>query len=107
MGPATSNSPASLSAPLLGGVVAVFGFSVIRMGHRVVLEWSRISTAYASCGVVWILGGVAMLVGGLWALGSSGRRAIPLWTAALGSILAGSTLVVGVLTSVVPCSGPS
>ena len=71
------------------------------------MEWSVISAAYAACGVAWIVGGVAMTGGGLGVLGSLGTRRTPLWVGALGSVLAGASLVIGVLTGVVPCSGPS
>lgn len=84
-----------------------FGFLVSQAGYSTLREWRAIGAAYAACGVLWILSGPTMFVGGSWVLASLGRRQTPLWMAGAGSVLAGAVLVVGVLTHVVPCSGPS
>jgi hypothetical protein len=47
-----------------------------------------------------------MFIAGLWVLASRGRHRMPLWMGGLSAVLAGAVLVVGVLTYVVPCSGP-
>jgi hypothetical protein len=101
------NAHVSFPSALLGVVIALLGFSLLRSGQQVVLEWPSISVAYAACGISWIIGAAAMIMGGLWVLGSLGRHRIALWAGALGSVLAGASLVIGVLTYVVPCSGPS
>ena len=97
------------SAPfaLMGLLIAVLGFSLGLNGKNVVSQWSQISAAYAACGVLWIICGALMTVGGLWVLVSLGRHRIPLWLGASGSAVAGASLIIGVLTYVVPCSGPS
>jgi len=84
-----------------------FGFFVSQVGYSVLREWRSISAALAACGVLWILSGPAMFLGGSWVLASLGRRATPMWMAGTAAFLAGAGLVVGVLTHVVPCSGPS
>jgi hypothetical protein len=106
---AETPSKRSSSAPfaLLGLAVAVLGFSILNSGRGVVDKWSQISAAYAACGVLWIICGALMSVGGLWVLASFGTHRLPLWLGAIGSVVAGASVVIGVLTSVVPCSGPS
>jgi hypothetical protein len=92
---------------LVAAVTIFFGFLISREGYSILREWRAIGAAYAACGVLWILSGPAMFAGGSWVLASLGRRATPLWLAGAASVVAGGTLVVGVLTHVVPCSGPS
>jgi hypothetical protein len=69
--------------------------------------WSSISAAYAAFGVLWIVAGPVMLACGLWALGTLGRSRIPLWIGGAATALSGGSLIAGVLSYVVPCSGPS
>lgn len=88
-------------------VTILFGFLVSRMGYLTLREWASIRTGFSACGTLWALAGPIMFVAGCWALLSSGRRRTPLWLAGTASIVAGGTLLVGVLTHVVPCSGPS
>jgi len=83
-----------------------FGYAISESGYRVLSRWSFIGTAYAAIGSLWLLTGPAMFAAGLWLLGSLGRHRIPLWLGGVAGILAGASLVVGVLTYVVPCSGP-
>lgn len=82
------------------------GLLVSAMGYQTLREWSFISPAYASCGLLWVVAGPVMLVAGLWLLGSLGRNRIPLLVGGAATALAGVVLVVGVLTHVVPCAGP-
>lgn len=92
---------------LMAAVTMFFGFAVSQGGYSTLREWRAIGAAYAACGVLWILSGPAMFVGGSWVLTSLGRRPTPFWLAGAASVVAGGSLVVGVLTHVVPCSGPS
>lgn len=85
---------------LFGALIAVGGYGIVR-------RWSSISLAFAACGVLWLLAGPVMLAAGFWVLGSLGRRRIPLWAGGAAAVLTGVVLVVGVLTYVIPCSGPS
>lgn len=85
----------------------MFGFVVLSAGRDTVREWASISSALRTCGLLWILAGAVIIVTGLWVLGSLGRQRIPLLVGGAATALAGMVLVVGVLTYVIPCSGPS
>jgi len=85
----------------------LFGFVALSAGYQTLRDWSSITPGYASCGLLWILTGAVMIVTGLWVLGSLGRHRIPLLVGGAATALAGMVLVVGVLTYVIPCSGPS
>ena len=85
----------------------LFGFVVLSAGHSTVREWAAIGSALLTCGLLWVLAGAVMLVTGLWVLGSLGRHRIPLLVGGAATALAGMVLVVGVLTYVIPCSGPT
>jgi hypothetical protein len=91
----------------VGAIWLLFGYAISESGYQVLRRWSSIGTAYAAVGSLWLLTGPAMFVAGLWLLGSLGRHRIPFWLGGAAGILAGASLVVGVLTYVVPCSGPS
>jgi hypothetical protein len=91
----------------VAAVMMFFGYAMFASGYRILHEWSSISPAYAGVGVLWFLAGPGMFGAGLWVLGSLGRHRIPLWIGGTAAILAGVVLIVGVLTYVVPCSGPS
>ncbi len=84
-----------------------FGYAISQAGYRVLREWSSIGAAYATVGTLWLITGPAMFGAGLWLLGTLGRHRIAFWLGAAAGMLAGASLVVGVLTYVVPCSGPS
>lgn len=94
-------------AVILGLILAVFGFLITLAGYNTLREWPAISLLHALCGVVWILAGPLMLAGSMWILGSLGRHRIPLWGTGAAAIVAGTVLIAGVLTHIVPCSGPS
>lgn len=85
----------------------LFGFVGLSAGYQTLRDWSSITPGYASCGLLWILAGTVMIVTGLWVLGSLGRHRIPLLAGGAATALAGMVLVVGVLTYVIPCSGPT
>ena len=95
-----------MTSALMGLVVALLGFPFFSSGQDAVVKWSVISTAYAACGVGWIVAGTAMIVAGLWTLGSVGRRKVSLWISATAATLAGMILIVGVRSAVIPCGGP-
>jgi hypothetical protein len=88
-------------------VLILFGVLVSRGGRSVILEWHAIGSALAACGAIWILAGPAMFVAGCWVLGVGGRRQIPLWVGGVASVVAGATLIAGVLAQVIPCTGSS
>ena len=103
---------AQKASPIAGAIVVAavmvfFGYTLSVAGLQTVRQWSYISVAYAACGVTWLVAGPAMFVAGLWVLGSLGRHRIPLWVGGAAAVLSGAVLVAGVLTYVIPCSGPS
>ncbi len=106
MRPAVQNAKRAVAVLFLAAVMVFFGWVMAGAGYGVVGRWSSIGAAYAACGVLWIMAGPAMIVAGLWLLGSLGRSRTPLLIGGAAAVLAGAVLVVGVLTYVVPCSGP-
>ncbi len=85
----------------------LFGYLIATAGYRGIRQWSSISPGYAAYSLLWVVAGPAMVVAGLWVLASIGRHRIPLWIGGTAAVLSGSSLVAGVLTYVIPCSGPS
>jgi hypothetical protein len=92
---------------LLGLLMLLFGYLIAVAGYQTLGKWSSIGATYAAVGVLWIITGPTMFVGGLWVLGNLGRNRIPLWIAGVAAVLSGSSLIGGVLSYVIPCSGPS
>ena len=92
---------------VLAVFMLLFGYLIAAAGYQSLRRWSTISAAYAACGVLWVVAGPAMLAGGLWVLGTLGRNPIPLWISGVAAVFSGGSLIAGVLTDVVPCSGPS
>ncbi len=90
----------------IAAIWMLFGYAISESAYQTLSKWSSIGAAYAAVGILWLLAGPAMFGAGLWLLGSLGRHRIPLWLGGAAGILAGASLVVGVLTYVVPCSGP-
>jgi hypothetical protein len=96
-----------LAVTIIAAAAMLFlGLLVSAMGYQTVRGWSFISSAYASCGLLWVVAGPVMLVAGLWLLGSLGRNRIPLLVGGAATALAGVVLVVGLLTYVIPCARP-
>jgi len=104
----TQMGKARLIAPMGLAIATIFfGLLISKAGYSTLREWRSIGAGYSACGALWALAGPAMFVAGWWVLLSFGRRSTPLWLVGTASIVAGGALVVGVLTHVVPCSGPS
>jgi hypothetical protein len=97
---------AKLGAFLLAGLLLLFGYVIAVAGYDALRKWSSISAGFASYGLLWFAAGPAMLIAGLWALASLGRASIPLRVGGIAAMVAGASLIAGVLTYVVPCSGP-
>ncbi len=95
-------------AGLLSGVLLLlFGVLVSLGGFRVASQWRAISPAYAAVGVLWAAAGFVMLACAVGAFASGGRHRVALWAGGAGAGAAGLSLIIGVLTYVVPCAGPS
>ncbi len=95
------------AAILLAALMLMFGFPIAAAGYSALRNWSFLGAAFAACGALWIVTGPAMLLGGFWLLGTLGRNPIPLWIGGVAAALSGGSMVAGVLTYVIPCSGPS
>ncbi len=91
----------------VSAVMLLFGYAISGAGYVALREWNSISPAYAGIGVLWLIAGPAMFGAGLCVLGSLGRYRIPFRIAGYASAIAGVVLIVGVLSYIVPCSGPS
>ena len=95
------------AAALLAPVLALFGAVMSVTGFAILSMWSSISPAYAACAVAELVAGPVMALSALWILGSLGRHRIPLWAGGGAAMLAGVVWLAGVLSYVIPCSGPS
>ena len=101
-----SSQKAKRIAIAVGVSALLFGYAISGAGYRVLREWNSIGPAYAGIGVLWLIAGPAMFGAGLWILGSLGRYRIAFHIAGYASAIAGIVLILGVLSYVVPCSGP-
>ncbi|MFB3921086.1 MAG: hypothetical protein ACE145_05155 [Terriglobia bacterium] len=57
----------------------LFGILTSQSAFRIFGEWASISSSFASVGLLFALGGPAMMIGGIWLLASRGRHRIPWW----------------------------
>jgi hypothetical protein len=94
------------AAVVIAVLMLLMGVVIVRGGCVPLRRWPSVSIAFAAWGGLWLIAGAALVIGGLWALGSLGGNRIPLRIGGAGAILSGGSLIVGVLTYVVPCSGP-
>jgi len=108
MSPAKEKPERTNSVSLfLAALMVLFGFEFVLAGYATLRIWSSIGAAYAALGVLWIVAGPVMLACGVWALATLARQRIPLWIGGVATALCGGSLIAGVLSYVVPCSGPS
>jgi hypothetical protein len=94
---------------LIGSVFLVLGFATTSVGVLVLSEWSAVSSALATLGLLWTISGFAMVVSSVWliVLLPLGRQRFPLSVGGGGSILSGILIMSGFLTHVIPCTGPA
>jgi hypothetical protein len=92
---------------LCAAAMLLFGYIISAGGYRAVSKWREISAPYAAIAVLWVVAGPIMLTAALGILASGGRQRLPLWAGGAGAAAAGASLIVGVLTYVIPCAGPS
>ena len=94
---------------LIGTAFLVLGFATTSAGVLVLREWSAIGSALATLGLLWTLGGFAMVFSAVWLilLLPLGRQQLPLCVGGAGSILSGGLIMVGFLGHVIPCTGPA
>jgi hypothetical protein len=104
--PPNLKGPPSIGLSVWSAAVALLGYVCTRGGLQVLYKWEAISIGYACCGALWIAAGTAMIGGGLWAALSVARHRLPLVIAGSATAIVGSTVVLGALTYITPCSGP-
>jgi len=94
---------------LIGTAFLVLGFATISAGVLVLREWSAVTSALATLGLLWTLNGFAMVASAvrLLLLLPLGRQRLPLFVGGGGSILSGALIMAGFLTHVIPCTGPA
>jgi hypothetical protein len=91
-----------LAALLLfvGGIYALGGSSELR-------EWAAMSQGLIACMVLLAVCGLTMISAGVWLVATLGRDRRALWMGGGASVLCGVVVLAGVLSKVIPCSGPS
>jgi hypothetical protein len=105
--PANLKGARSIGLAVWGLAIALLGCMFAMGGRQVLSRWDVISADYALCGVLWIAAGIVMIAGGVWAAISLARHRIFLWIASCATALGGATALVGTVTYVIPCGGPS
>ena len=91
----------------ISAVMIFLGYAISAAGYRVIRSWSSIDAAYAEIGILWLIAGPAILGAALWILASLGRQRIPFCVVGYAAVVAAVVLIFGVLSNIVPCSGPS
>lgn len=97
----------NVASVLVGVLMLLLGALLTQVALPAMLEWDALSGALKSIIAIWIVAGPVALACGLWLLVSLGRRNPPLWTGACALSTSGALMVVGVLTHVIPCAGPT
>jgi len=100
-------SPLRISVFLCAACMLLFGYVISEGGYCILSRWHHISPPYAAIGVIWVVAGPIMLASGVGIFLSLGRHKLPLWAGSISVICAGTSLIAGVLSYVVPCAGPS
>jgi len=77
------------------------------LGYQFLQEWSALAPALALGSTLWVLSGLVTFGAALWLLVRHTPVKPSLWIGGAATILAGATLLAGVLVHVVPCPGPT
>lgn len=88
------------------GVPLLYGLGIVIAGWMVLREWAALSSLLVVFGVVFLVGGTAMVSSALWLFVAVGRSRVPLWIGGIASILNAGIFALVTLTGVLPCSGP-
>ncbi len=92
----------------LGAAVMMVGVVIGASGVlNTAQRWSFISGRYRVATVLLAFGVLALLAGAVALLASANLARTALFTGAVGGVLIGTTVMWGVLSGVIPCSGPS
>jgi len=88
-------------------VIAFLGFLIQNTARVLAFRDLSIGAAFRAINVAWLISGAGMLAGGVWLLGPLDRRRLALSIAGAASAATGVILIAGVLTYLIPCSGPN
>lgn len=102
-----ASSPLRIPVFLCAACMLFFGYVISEGGYRILSRWDQISIPYAAIGVIWAVAGVVMLAAGVGIFLSRGLHRLPIWAGAVAIMCAGTSLIAGVLSYVIPCAGPT
>ncbi len=94
-------------ALLVAALLLFFGGSHALGGSSELREWTAMSHSLIACMVLLAVCGLAMISAGVWLVLTLGRDRRALWMGGGASVLCGGVVLAGVLSKVIPCSGPS
>ena len=97
----------AIGRTVLCAILFFGGCANVSGGLETLSRWAAIGPAFAAYAVFWCVAGAAVIVSAIWILLSRGRNKYAFWIA--GGAVAGSSAssIVGTLTYVIPCAGPS
>ncbi len=83
---------------ILLGLLAVWG------GIGRIPQWAALATGAQAAYAIFLLAGAALAAAGVWLLLAPKRGSA--WTGAAAAAALGATVLIGVTTGAIPCSGP-
>ncbi len=83
------------------------GYAMGRSGVNVLSRWRAISLPFAGIGLLWTIAALVLVTAALGIFISRAQQRLPLWAGGAALTVTGASIVIGVLTYVIPCSGPS
>lgn len=101
-----AHNPASHTLRIAIAMLFV-GPLILFLACQFVREWSALQPALAAGASLWVLTGLLTSGAGGWLLLRRSSPGLPLRVGGAATILAGATLLAGVLARVVPCAGPT
>ena len=87
-------------------LMLLFGLITCLFGYLVLDEWRSFQTALLTCGVIWLISGVAMLMSAVWVARTWGGSRSASLMGASATVASGALLAAAAVTHVLPCSGP-
>ncbi len=82
----------------------LFGLLAASGGIGQIPRWAAFATGTQAAFAIFVLAGAALAAAGVWLLVAPRRG--PAWAGAASAVAVGATLLVGVTTGAIPCSGP-
>jgi hypothetical protein len=83
-----------------------FGLTTGLFGYLVLAEWRSFPIPLLVCAVIWLIGGVAMVVSVWWLARSRVRGQLAQMIAGIATVISGGVFAMAAATHVLPCSGP-